>query len=186
MAEEIKKDVEKEYGNKVKNSAVMMALRRAQIKLGKSFVRTSTISLKETDISTKSDLFEITVLKSDSVINNIVKLYNIIDFSHGDFLTVTQGVHEITLISNKKYKNKIEKIMEYEKIIKIVDNLASLTINIPMESIKEVGLFYTITKALNWENICIIEIVSTLTELTFILKEDDIPNAFKVMKNLID
>lgn len=186
LAEEMKKDIEKELGNNVKTSAVMMALRRAQEKLSRSFVRKSELSLKETDISAKSDLFEITVLKSDSIIKNIIRLYDIIDFSHGDFLTITHGINEITMISNKKYKNEIEKILEDERIIKLIGSLASLTIKIPIEAINSEGLFYTITKSLSWENICITEIVSTLTELTFILKEDDIPRAFSVMKKLME
>ena len=43
-----------------------------------------------------------------------------------------------------------------------------------------------VTKALNWENINIIEIVSTLREMTFIIEEDKMPIAFSTIKKLID
>ena len=38
------------------------------------------------------------------------------------------------------------------------------------------------TKALNWEDISIIEVVSTLTEMTFVLREKDISLAFNTVK----
>ncbi len=182
----LKPEIEKELKKEVKISAIMMSLRRLSEKLEKSFIRQAHIRFKETDITIKSDLFEITVLKSTTIINNIKKLYDLIDFSRGDFLTITHGVYEITIISNKKYKNKIEKIIEEEKIIKIIDGLSSLTIKIPIESIEQVGLFYVITKTLNWENINIIEIVSTLTEMTFIIDETNTARAFDTLKKLVE
>ncbi len=63
--------------------------------------------------------------------------------------------------------------------------LSSLSIKIPIEAIETVGLLYILTKAINWENINIVEIVSTLTEMTFILKEDDVSRAFNTVKKLI-
>jgi aspartokinase len=185
LAEMLKPEIERELKKKVKTSAVIMALRRLSQKLRKSFVRQPRISFKETDVTIKSDLFETTVLKSLSVINNLKRLYDLMDFSRGDFLTITDGIHEVTIISNRRHKAEIEKILEKEKVIKTIDNLSSLTIKIPIEAVEQVGLFYVVTKALNWENINIIEIVSTLTEMTFILREDDISRAFNTIKRLI-
>ena len=58
--------------------------------------------------------------------------------------------------------------------------------NIPIEAIETVGLFYIVTRALNWENINIVDIVSTLTEMTFIINESDTPKAFNALKRLIE
>ena len=186
LAEILRPEIEKELKKEVKTSAIMMSLRRLSEKLEKNFIKQARIRFKETDITIKSNLFEITVLKSSVIISNIKRLYDLIDFSRGDFLTITHGIYEITIISNKKHKNKIERILEEEKIVKIIDNLSSLTIKIPIEAVEQIGLFYIVTKALNWENINIIEIVSTLTEMTFILKEDDISQAFNILKKLIE
>ena len=185
LAENFQEEIEKELRKKVKISAIVMALRRLAEKLETELIKKTSFQFKETDVTIKSDLVEFTVQKSPTVINSIRKVYDSVDFSKGDFLTMTQGIYEITLIFNKKYKNKFEKIFEHEKIIKTIEELASVTIKIPIDVVETVGFFYIITKALNWENINIIEIVSTLTELTFIVKEDDAPRAFKVLKGLI-
>lgn len=160
----------------------MMSLRRISEKTIES---KNPVKFLESDIMIKSDLFEVTILKSDTIIENIKKLYDLMDFSKGDFITISHGMYEITIISNEKFKEKIKNIFPKEKIIKIIDDLSSLTIKIPTQAVSEVGYFYTFTKALNWENINIVEIVSTFTELTFILDENEIPHAFSTIKNII-
>ena len=40
------------------------------------------------------------------------------------------------------------------------------------------------TRAFNWENINIVDIVSTFTGMTFIVKEDDTAKAFNILKKL--
>ena len=186
LAEKLKPEVEKELKKNVKQSAIMMALRRLSEKLKESFVGQAPVKFRESDLTIKSDLAEITFVKSPTTMDTIRRIYSMIDFQHGDFLTVTQGIYEVTVIVSKKYKKSIEKVLLDEKTIKSLDNLSSLTIKIPVTAINTVGVFYVITKSLNWANINIVEAVSTFTELTVILKEDDISLAFNVMKGLIN
>ena len=185
LADQMKGEIEKELGKEVERAAILMALRRLKEELEESFVRQATVKFRESDITIKSDLIEVTYLKSYSIINNIRKLYDSVDFSKGDFLTITHGLYEITIISSKKYGGKIESVFASEKLVKKISSLSSLTVRIPEEAINTIGLFYVLTKAINWENIPIVEIVSTLTELTFILKEDDISRAFGVIKGVM-
>ncbi|GIU68936.1 MAG: hypothetical protein KatS3mg002_0172 [Candidatus Woesearchaeota archaeon] len=182
LAQELQPQIEKELGKKVKTSAVMMALRRLNELLQKKGILRNELKFKSEDISIRSSLFEITILKSSNTISNIRKIYDITDFSRGDMLTITHGIYEITIIASSRLTKKIEKILENEHIIKIIGSLGALTIKIPANSIETVGLFYNVTKILNWENINIVEIVSTFTEMTFILKEDDLARAFEAMR----
>ena len=105
LAEEILPEVETEMKEKVKFGAVMMAIRRLGEKLNKSFIKTAKFDLSS-DISVKSDLYEITLRKLPSIQAKISKLYDKIN-SENDFLTVTQGINEITLITNRRNKPKI-------------------------------------------------------------------------------
>lgn len=185
LAASMKPDIEKELRKPVKTSAIMMALRRVSESLKKEHISPALVMFKETDLTLKSGLFEMTVIKSPRIIECLKKAYGLADFSKGDFLTITHGLYEMTIISSDKYKPEIQKIFENEKIVLTGDNLASLTVKLPVESIETMGLFYVVTKSLNWENINIVEIVSTLTEMTFILKEDDVARAFNTIKLLI-
>ena len=65
-------------------------------------------------------------------------------------------------------------------------DLSSLAINIPEDSTEMIGLFYLITRSLSWENISIVEIVSTWSETSYIIRIEDAPLAFKVVKKVIE
>ena len=186
LANSLKPEIEKELGKKIKPAAIMMAIRRLSDELEESIVRKPAIRFKESDLTIKSGLFEITALKSDSIIYNIKRLYDLMNFSRGDFLAIVHGLHEVSIISNTKNKEKIERVFAEETKIKIVERLSSLTIKLPPEAVDTIGYFYVITKALNWENINIVEIVSTYTEMTFIIKEQDVPRAFSAIKIVIE
>jgi len=89
------------------------------------------------------------------------------------------------IITNQKHEPKVLDVFLGSTVKKKIRNLASLTINIPEESVETMGFFYLVTRTLNWENINIIDIVSTFTEMTFIIKEKDTSRAFEVLSKLI-
>ena len=184
LADELKPEIEDAMEKEVKHSAVMMALRRVAENLEKTKMAKVQFD-KHTDITLKSNLFEITVRKSPTIFDHMQKLYTIVDFERGDSLTITQGQHEVTIISNKKYKEKFEKVFEKEKTIKTIEGLGSLSMNIPIDASEQFGLFYVVTRALSWENITIVELVSTLREMTLILHEKDTTKAFDIMQRLV-
>ena len=184
LADQMLPEIEKELKKKVKFSAVNMAIRRLSEKLGQSFISKAKFD-KNSDITLKSNLIEITVYKMEDSQEYIKELYSLVDIKGGDFLTITQGLHELMIITNEKYEKKILEMFPNKLIKKSIKNLSSITINIPEESIETIGLFYIVTRALNWENINIVDIVSTFTEMTFIIKEEDTARSFNVFKELI-
>jgi aspartokinase len=184
LADQMLPEIEKELKKKVKFSAVNMAIRRLSEKLEQSFIVKAKFD-KNSDITLKSNLIEITVYKMEDSQEYIKELYSLVDIKGGDFLTITQGLHELMIITNEKYEQKILEMFPNKLIKKSIKNLSSITINIPEESIETIGLFYIVTRALNWENINIVDIVSTFTEMTFIIKEEDTARSFNVLKELI-
>ena len=184
LAEELRPQIEKELKKKVKFSAVNMAIRRLSEKLKETFIEKAKFD-KNCDITIKSDLVEITLFNITDIQKYIKELYDTIDFEDGDFLTITQVLHEVMIITNKKYQKDITQLFPAKNIKKIIKNLCSLTIKVPINAFETVGLFYVSTRALSWENISIVDIVSTLTEMTFIINEEDTSRAFNILKKLI-
>ncbi len=70
-------------------------------------------------------------------------------------------------------------------MISFITNLSSITIRTPKEWVYTPGGDYAILKRLAWENINIVEILSTYTELTIIFDNKDVDKAFSVLKNFI-
>ncbi len=183
MLPQIKTELKKE----VKHPAVMMALRRLAEKLEQKFSAEKTIKGALIGLAVQSNLFEMTVLKTPETLVCIKDLYKLVDFSKGDTLTITQGSHEITLIANKQLAGGIEKIFEKHHchIKKKVRNVASLTVKIPPEAIDIPGFYYTILRALAWNNVNLVEVVSTFTELILIMYEDDVMRGYAVLQELV-
>ena len=185
LAQELLPQIENELKKKVKFSAVNMAIRRLAEKLEKSFVVKAKFE-EDTDITVKSNLIEVVFYKDQNTQSYMKKLYDLVDFRKGDFLTITQGLYEVMVITNKKFEKNILKLVSKDSIKKVIQNLSSLSINIPETSVQTVGLFYIASRALNWENINIIDIVSTYTEMTFIVTEKETSRAFDVLKKLVE
>jgi aspartokinase len=185
LAEKIIPELEKELKKKIKFSAANLAIRR----MAENLQTHPVVNLKfnkDTDISLKSNIIEIVLYKNENIPDYIKKIYNLMDFKKGDFLTITQGVNEVMIITNQKHKQNILGIIPNKFIKKKIDSLSALTVNIPESAVEGIGLFYVISKELNWENINIIDIVSTYTEITLIVEEDDASRAFDVLKKLIN
>ena len=183
LAEEIRPLVEREVRKSVTFSAVNMAIRRGSQRIQDS-TRTQAHFDTNCDITLKSDLVAVAVNKQEYLHRRLQKLYGELDFGRGDFLTITQGIHEMLIITNERYTERLQKLMG-DDIIYSSQNLATLTIRIPRDAVDQPGLFYVASRALAWEDINIVDIVSTYTELTFVFHENDVVAAFNCLKELI-
>ncbi|PIZ51761.1 hypothetical protein COY27_02460 [Candidatus Woesearchaeota archaeon CG_4_10_14_0_2_um_filter_33_13] len=184
LAEELIPQIEKELRQKVKFSAVNMAIRRLSEKMEKSMMAEITFD-EFADISLRTDLAEITIFHHIDSNKIIQQMYGLVDLKRGDFLSITQGMYELMIITNDRYFEKIKAILPKGIVKHSAKNLSSITINIPTQTTNTFGLFYISTRALNWENVNIIDIISTHTEMTFIVREEDAAKALEALKKLI-
>ncbi len=184
LAEELMPDIDKEMKKQVKFSAVNMAIRRLSEKLSSSFINKTHFD-KSSNITLRSGLVAFDIYKRTDVQAYLKKIYETVNINSGDFLTITQGLNEVFVISNKKHEKKILELMPKKYLKTSYRDLASLTIHIPESSVEVPGLFYLATRALLWENVNIMDIISTVTEMTFIIKEKETTKAFEALNNLI-
>jgi aspartokinase len=184
LAEELMPDVEKELKKHVKFSAVNMAIRRLSEKLSISFINRTKFD-KSANITLRSSLVAFDIYKGTDIQIYLKKIYELINLNSGDFLTITQGLNEVFVISNKKYEKKILELIPNKYIKTSYKDLTSLTIHIPKSSVEVPGLFYLATRALLWKNVNIIDIISTVTEMTFIIDEKETTKAFEALNELI-
>ncbi|MFA6460873.1 MAG: hypothetical protein WCV90_01285 [Candidatus Woesearchaeota archaeon] len=185
LAEELIPSIEKELNQKIKFSAVNLAIRRLSEKLNQNIVTQAKFDKESSDITVRSDLAEVTIYISPILQTIIKKIYDVEDLKEGDLLTITKGLHEVMIITSKKKLSRILRIIPSDLIKKTVTGLSSLTLNLTPESIETMGLFYIATRALNWDNVNIIDVVSTYTEMTFIVREKDTSKAYEALKKLI-
>lgn len=184
LADMIKPEVERIARKQTNRYAIVMALRRMTIVLEGGFVATASKMMENASINLTSNMCCITIKRSQSAIKSASMLYNAINFENKDFLTITFGTYEINIIANMKDADKIISMFHKEDIAKKSSNLSSLAIRITKNAAESVGLLYSITKALSWEGINIIEVVSTYTEEIFIVSDIDAARAFDAIRRI--
>ena len=185
LAESLIPEIEKELKKKVKFSAVNLAIRRMSEDLEKKKIINLKFD-KQTDITTKSRIVEIVLFKDKNLPEYLKKIYSLIDFRKGDFLTTTQGINELMIITNERNQEKIKKILPKRSIKRIIKKLCALSLNIPETSVEQIGLFYIVARAINWEGVNIVDIVSTYTEITILVKEEDSAKSLEALNRVIE
>jgi len=181
LARQIEGEVQDTCMKEVSIEAIAMAIRR----LPKLIISPKLKSLfeKSPDILVRSHLSEITVKKQDNLYE-VHKLLNEFAESKGQFLTITQGIFEDTIIVGKDYLSQIKTMYAVENIIAEFTDLAAVTIRLHPSNVETPGVYYYILKSLLLENINIVEVVSTYMECTILVKEADAEATFGAVKRL--
>lgn len=184
----LKPRIEEEIGTKVKLSSIMMALRRyGDDMLKKHDSRKIMAALSnDAEIGIKSGLCIITTRKSRKAFDILRSIYLLIDYEKGDVMNIIHGNLTVTIISNEKYKDKIIDLLKGEQIIHIGEHLSQVSIIFPEEFRYTPGVLYMLTKQLLWHNVNLIETVSALTELNFVVKKSDALKAYGALEELME
>lgn len=184
LAEQIKPEVEKELGKKVKTHAIVMALRRYAENLKKNYKEITFDYSSE--IIMKTDMCDIGVLRSRTLLSKLRKLYDVVNFETGDILNVIHGRYEVSIVTNDRYREKTLNLLKNEKVINVEKNLVLLTLTFPKEFLHTPGVIFNVVRNIAWDNINIYEIVSTNTELSFILSKNDAVKGYKALERIIE
>jgi len=184
LAEQLKPEIEKELNKKVKSHAIVMALRRYSETLKQEHKEISFNYSSE--IILKTDICDIALLKSSSLLKKLRSFYDVVDFEKGDILNIIHGRHEVCVVTNERYKKKFLSLMKDEKILNVENNLISLTLTYSTDFLHAPGVIFNVVRNFAWENINIFEIVSTNTELTFILHKIDAVKGYSVLEKLVE
>lgn len=178
----IKKDLEKQSFKKIKTGTIVVAISRIKKKLKKKKLIDPKYFISE--LSIKSPLCEIVFEKNPE---NTLLLKNVYDEANSVqniFITVTQGSSEIMITTNSSLKDKILRHFKNQKTKAILNNLVGITIKFSTDVTNQPRIFYELLKGLAFENISVVDAVSTFSEFTMIVKADDSRKAFDIINNI--
>ena len=116
LAKFLQPKVEAMYGTEVNPSAIVMAIRRYAEELKKS-KNVSTPGNIEYDISMKTNIYDINFIRNEDFIPKLSTLYEKVHVDSGDFINVSIGSHEISLMVSEKYKSVVDQLLEGEEIV---------------------------------------------------------------------
>lgn len=177
--------VEKEMRKPVKHSAIMMAIVREAERIRQEYEGdVSRKTFTQAELSARSGIAEIVIQKSETCFEALAHLYSVVDISNGDMLTISLGRSEVSIIFTERYIKEFKNALKNERISLELMALSEITLRFPKDYLYEPGFIYIITRNLAWHGINIIELVSTLSELVLVIKNEDITRAYAVLQDL--
>jgi len=183
LARYIKPELEEMLLKPVSEASILMALRRLERELQPKFQPLKIFNTPP-DMIVRSNLFEITVSNSDTLSSSYQKLLDKHKNQKSSFFTMTEGLVETTFIASIDLESFFEETLKNETILAKLEHLSAITIRLPEESITTSGVYYFFLKSLAWEGISLMEVVSTYLELTIILEEKKVHQAFSILQGL--
>lgn len=175
----LKKELEKD---KINLEAVIMAVKRysGKVKGDASFQRVLEVIAK-CDLRLKGDLVDVTLTKTVENDSIALEAYKKIDWNRGDIIHVYQSLTEIAILIDDKNK----KLLKDTQPVHIEHNLAMITLKTPPEMVEVVGFIYYLLGPISSEGINLIDLISTYTELNFVVREEDGARTYNLLFNII-
>ena len=185
LALSIKPKVEELYGAPVSDSSIVMAIRRYAEEL-RSRPKKSRSGSINYEIQMKTNIYDVNLRRNDLFAGKLPEIYSSVHPENGDFINVTIGSHEITLSVSENARSNVDRILSDFEIVHSYTDLVALTILFHGDYIQTPGITYLAVRKLAWEHINIIEIVSTMNVLTFIVSREDSHRAYQALEAFLD
>ncbi len=185
LARQLKPEVEKAADRAVNEGAVVMALNRLVPRLELlSNIKLQKVIENIGDIVVRSNLADLTYRNSRSLYQCQARLLDAIQQNKEAFCTFSRGINETALVVSSSLIPEVEEIFRAERQLAKKTALSSITIKLPDENSLYPGVYYYIFKELAWENINMVELISTTNEFTVLVHNDDIQRAFSILMEL--
>lgn len=187
LAAYIKPEIEEMLIKKVSKASILMAIRRAKSKLiKKPQSRYKEIFKTPPEMILRSNLSLLSLINSDDLYSNCAEFFNSHSIQKKHFFTLTEGLSETTIALSTSIKKDFLNIIKKDDIIFEKDNLSSITVQLPKDTLSSSGIFYFFLKSLAWEEINVVEIISTSLELTFVFESKEVNKAFLILRSLFN
>jgi len=165
--------------------AVISAIRRYDIREKDDiFLNARKLISQTINLSTRSGLAEISLIKDDDVQRCIPELFDIIEYSRGEVLRVIQATESIKLIVDETNLEDVISVFPKNKIINIDKNLAEINMHMHPKMIVTYGILAVIANELAINSVNILEVMTCLPEMLLFVREENILKAYQILYQL--
>jgi hypothetical protein len=172
--------VEKIMKKTVKPGSIVMALRRYHPRKIKHVKNLRNLG----DIIVRSGITEYTFLNSNSILTSQSHLLESVKNETKAYFTYSSNFQESNILVSSSLKSTVEKHFENEVCISVTDDLSSISIALPEDNSKVIGLYFYIFKLLAYEGIPVFEVISTSNYFTLFLEKEYVNKAFLLMNEV--
>ncbi|RZS92521.1 hypothetical protein [Aquimarina brevivitae] len=180
LATDLQPQVEKIMRKPVKPGSIIMALRRYHPKRIKNLENLRNLG----DIVVRSGITEYTFLNSNTILDSQANLLNSVKDKSKTYFTYSSNFQESNILVSSTLKETVEEHFKQETCISVMDELSSMSIALPDDSSKSIGLYFYIFRLLAYEGIPVFEIISTSNYFTLFLEKEYVNSAFLLLNEI--
>ena len=181
LAAHLQPEVEKELRKPVQQGSIIMALRRYAPK--KNLLKNTNFR-EMGDIVVRSGITEYTYLNSKTILASQAQLLNIVKDEAGVYLNYSSNYQESNILVSAELKDTVAECFAKEILVSVKSDLSSITIALPKNSSKTVGLYFYIFKLLAYEGIPVFEMISTSNYFALFLEKEYVNAAFLLLNEI--
>ncbi len=182
-AKRIRPEVERRAHKPVRIGTIVVALSRISTELTNEDPLLPKVELD--GIAVRSNLAEITFHKTAPNKVRAQRLYTEKEFAQADFLNITYGASEISIFAPMPLVKQVLRNFKPDKPKLHLDHLAALTVQFSERYIEIPNMHFALFRAIAVRKLNVIELVSTFTELTFLVRQPDLNELFLLMNSLM-
>lgn len=165
--------------------AVLSAIRRYEDERQDDVFDTAYELFSHTvNLSTKSNLAEISLIKDDEVQQLLPDLFDIIKYVQGDVLRIMQANESIRLLVDEKNMDRAVELFPAEKVMSVETDLAELDIHTHPHMKDTPGILAALANELAVNGINIVEFMTCSPEMVCFVKKKDLLDAYQVLHKL--
>jgi len=165
--------------------AVISAIRRYELnQYEELFTTAQNMIIQTVNLSTRSQLAGISLIKDTDTQKILPKLFNIIQYVRGDVLRIIQANESIKILIDEKNMENVLDLFSKDKIVTIDKELAEINMHIHPKMQITLGVLATITNELTINGINIVDAITCSPEMLWFVKEEDLLKAYNVLYQL--
>lgn len=182
FAGEIRPQIEKAVLKKVSVASIVVALARVRDDMRARRHRDPLIPhviIKA--MSVQSGLTELSYEKTVRNMSAARRMQGMHKLHEEGVLLISFGVREITIIAREEHARVIRDVFRPAKPRAALTELAAITVSFDQKYLEVPNTIFALSRLLALRRINVIEIVSTFSELTFIVRTRDVQGAFEAL-----
>jgi len=178
-ADLIRAEIETLTKKSVQKGSIVVALARLSAQYAGALPQQTDFKLF--NLVSRSGLTELTYTKTPALQKSVAALLERSDIQTAPFCVATIGLGEISIVSHDALAQSIQAALVTHSPILNLPGLSSLTMQVGIETIDVPRQSYTVIKQLALRNITLVEYITSPTELTIILHDKDLKEAFVIL-----
>lgn len=182
LARHLRPRIRKALLRPVSEASIMMALKRLAPRVAARTRPPVTRTARPSDLTVRSNLVELTFHTSDTIREKHRRLLNRADRVEDAFVTYTQGAAEVMLMVSAGLEKAALEVFAGERLVSRVRNLSALVLRLAPATVQTPGVYYAILKRLAWQDINVVDVVSTYTEFTIVVANAEVDAAFSALR----